>query len=170
MRQHRRKMASLPVSRCGKFPRKRKRPPGQPLNRVSNSITHKKSEVAAGLEPGKIGFAGRRLDRLGIEKSRCKGEGDERRVYSAWVPTKAKGRVIPVKTSSKVSQRNVSVTALEPKDLYTLEEAAYRLSTTLFAVRTLCREGALKHINIGHAWLVSPQAIQAFIREQEKAE
>lgn len=30
-----------------------------------------------------------------------------------------------------------SVTALQSKDLYTLEEVAYRLSTTLFAIRTL---------------------------------
>lgn len=71
-------------------------------------------------------------------------------------------------SSSEGSCRPVSITAPEPKDLYTLEEAAYRLSTTLFAVRTLCRDGELKYINIGHHWHVSPGAIQDFIYKRER--
>jgi len=44
---------------------------------------------------------------------------------------------------------------------------ALRMSTTVFAVRELCRSGQLKYVPIGHKWLISPGAIQQFIRERE---
>lgn len=68
----------------------------------------------------------------------------------------------------KSIERPISVTALEPKDLFTLPEVAYRMSTSLWAVRTLCREGRLKYVKTaGQSWLVSPGAIQEFIKKQE---
>jgi hypothetical protein len=39
------------------------------------------------------------------------------------------------------------------------------MSTTVFAVRELCRSGRLKFVPIGHKWLISPRAIQEFIDE-----
>jgi hypothetical protein len=46
--------------------------------------------------------------------------------------------------------------------------AAQRMSTTVFAIRELCRSGEFKHVPIGHAWLISPGAIQDFIRREEQ--
>ena len=74
-----------------------------------------------------------------------------------------KSSVVPIK-------QPVEVTALLPKDLYTIPEVAVRMSTTVFAVRSECRSGALRYIAIGHAWLISPQAIQDYIRRREKEE
>lgn len=54
-------------------------------------------------------------------------------------------------------------------DLYLMDipTAARRLSTTVFAVRRLCRTGKIKYLVIGHAFLISPQALQEFIRKTE---
>ena len=52
--------------------------------------------------------------------------------------------------------------------LYDLQTAAKLMSTTLFAVRTLCRDGKLKYVQVGHKWLVSESAIKLFISAAEK--
>lgn len=54
-------------------------------------------------------------------------------------------------------------------DLYLMDipTAALRLSTTVFAVRRLCRTGKIKFVVIGHGWLISPEALQEFIRKTE---
>ena len=59
-----------------------------------------------------------------------------------------------------------------PNDLFLMDipTAASRMSTTVFAVRTLCRDGELKYVPIGHKWLISPGAIQDFIRRKEQEE
>jgi hypothetical protein len=46
---------------------------------------------------------------------------------------------------------------------------ATMMGTTTFAVRELCRSGQLKYISIGHRWLISTSAMQAFITRAEKA-
>jgi len=46
--------------------------------------------------------------------------------------------------------------------------AAVRLSTTVFAVRELMRSGELVKVEIGHKWLVSPEALKAFIQKREQ--
>lgn len=51
--------------------------------------------------------------------------------------------------------------------LLTISQAAAVMNTTTFAVRSLYRSGELKVCPIGHAFLISPQAIQDFIRKQE---
>ena len=53
--------------------------------------------------------------------------------------------------------------------LMDIPTAALRMSTTVFAVRELCRSGQLKYVPIGHKWFISPGAIQDFIRKQEQA-
>lgn len=53
--------------------------------------------------------------------------------------------------------------------LHDIPTAAALMSTTIFAVRELCRSGKLKFVAIGHRWLISPQAIQEFIHENEQA-
>jgi hypothetical protein len=55
---------------------------------------------------------------------------------------------------------NAPVVIPQHKDLYTIPETAVRMSTTVFAIRELCRSGELKYVPIGHAWLISPGAIQ----------
>jgi|SRR6516162_252652 hypothetical protein len=47
--------------------------------------------------------------------------------------------------------------------------AALRMSTTVFAVRELCRSGQLNFVPIGHKWLISLSAIQDFIRTKGQA-
>ncbi|MGB2593266.1 MAG: hypothetical protein WBF09_20580 [Candidatus Acidiferrum sp.] len=47
--------------------------------------------------------------------------------------------------------------------------AARRMSTTVFAVRELCRSGELLKVVIGHKWLLSDEAIRDFIRKREQA-
>ena len=51
--------------------------------------------------------------------------------------------------------------------LLDIPAAAQMLGTTIFAVRELLRKGKIKYVTIGHKWLVSPQAIQEFIRNNE---
>jgi hypothetical protein len=63
---------------------------------------------------------------------------------------------------------NPPVVIPQHKDLYTIPETAVRMSTTVFAIRELCRSGELKYVPIGHAWLISPGAIQEFIRRKEQ--
>jgi hypothetical protein len=63
--------------------------------------------------------------------------------------------------------KNVICISIGEKLLLTIPEAAAMMSTTVFAVRELCRSGALKYVPIGHAWLISPEAIRAYIRQQE---
>ncbi len=66
--------------------------------------------------------------------------------------------------NQKIEQQVANLTELFLMDIPT---AALRMSTTVFAVRELCRSGQLKFVPIGHKWLISPGAIQQFIREQE---
>jgi hypothetical protein len=56
-------------------------------------------------------------------------------------------------------------------DLYLLDipTVAARMSTAIFAIRELCRSGKLKFVTIGHKWLISPAAIQEFIRNEQKS-
>lgn len=68
---------------------------------------------------------------------------------------------------SRDTQKQVSSEAFLPKELFTIPEVASKMSTTVFAVRELCRSGELKYVPIGHAWLISPRAIQEFIRRKE---
>jgi hypothetical protein len=42
------------------------------------------------------------------------------------------------------------------------------MNSTVFAVRELCRSRELAYIVIGHKWLLSPDAIRAFIRKREE--
>jgi len=51
--------------------------------------------------------------------------------------------------------------------LVDIPTAAAMLSTTVFAVRELLRKGKIKYVVIGHKWLVSPQALHEFIRNNE---
>jgi excisionase family DNA binding protein len=51
--------------------------------------------------------------------------------------------------------------------LVDIPTAAAMLSTTVFAVRELLRKGKIKYVVIGHKWLVSPQALQEFIQNNE---
>jgi hypothetical protein len=41
------------------------------------------------------------------------------------------------------------------------------MSTTVFAVRELCRSGQLKFVPVGQKWRISPGAIQDFTRAKE---
>ncbi len=71
----------------------------------------------------------------------------------------------------KQNNTQVAILPVTPNDLYLMDipTAAARMSTTVFAVRELCRSGQLKYVPIGHKWLISPGAIQDFIRKQELA-
>ncbi len=64
----------------------------------------------------------------------------------------------------------VEVPAVVPNDLFLMDipTAAQRLSTTVFAVRELMRSGELVKVEIGHKWLVSPEAIRNFIHKREQ--
>ena len=59
---------------------------------------------------------------------------------------------------------------MELADYYLMDipTAARRMSTTVFAVRELCRSGELVYVPIGHKWLISPDAIRTFIRRKEQ--
>jgi len=74
---------------------------------------------------------------------------------------------------SKVDAARTSGTSptVHPNDqyLHDIPTAAAKMSTTIFAVRELMRSGKLKFVVIGHKWLVSPAAIQEFIRANEQA-
>jgi excisionase family DNA binding protein len=52
-------------------------------------------------------------------------------------------------------------------DLYAIPEVARRLNTTVPAVRELIRSGRLRYLQIGHKMLISPTAIEDFIRTNE---
>ena len=69
-----------------------------------------------------------------------------------------------------VSSGTSPTLVVHPNDqyLHDIPTAAKLLSTTVFAVRTLMRTGELIYVAIGHRWLVSPQAIQDFIRRAEE--
>lgn len=56
------------------------------------------------------------------------------------------------------------------QDLFLMDipTAARKLSTTVFAVRQLLRDGEIAYVVIGHKWLLSPGAIQDFIRRKEQ--
>ncbi len=68
--------------------------------------------------------------------------------------------------NQRIEQQVVNPTELF---LMSIPTAALRMSTTVFAVRELCRSGQLKYVPIGHKWLISPGAIQDFIRSKEQA-
>ena len=74
-----------------------------------------------------------------------------------------------VRRSEVVPSAVIPVVNSNELDLYDIPTAARRMSTTVFAVRELCRSGKLKYVQIGHKWLISPAAIQAFIRAAEQA-
>ncbi len=74
-----------------------------------------------------------------------------------------------------MAKYNATVPAVVPlavnsNELFLMDipTAASRMSTTVFAIRTLCRDGELKYVPIGHKWLISPGAIQDFIRRKEQ--
>ncbi len=54
------------------------------------------------------------------------------------------------------------VPALEPK-LLTVREVAAQLGVCTATVYTLCAEGKLEHVRVGHAIRVTPRAVSAFI-------
>jgi hypothetical protein len=67
--------------------------------------------------------------------------------------------------NQKIEQQVANLTELFLMDIPTV---ALRMSTTVFAVRELCRSGQLKFVPVGHKWLISPGAIQAFIDRKEQ--
>jgi ABC-type microcin C transport system duplicated ATPase subunit YejF len=70
----------------------------------------------------------------------------------------------------QTENNNIKQLVLHPElFLMDIPTAALRMSTTVFAVRELCRSGQLKYVPIGHKWLISPGAIQDFIRTKEQA-
>jgi hypothetical protein len=66
--------------------------------------------------------------------------------------------------------RSIPPVVTNPNDLFLMDipTAAVRLSTTVFAVRELMRSGELVKVEIGHKWLVSPEALKAFIQKREQ--
>jgi excisionase family DNA binding protein len=68
------------------------------------------------------------------------------------------------------SNKKVRSVTSEASPLYLIDipEASRRLSTTVFAIRELIRSNKLKFIFVGHKQLISPQAIQDFIRASER--
>jgi excisionase family DNA binding protein len=61
----------------------------------------------------------------------------------------------------------VSSLAPTPALLHDIPTVARIMSTTTWAVRQLCRAGRLKFVRVGHRFLVSTQAIQAYISTNE---
>lgn len=57
--------------------------------------------------------------------------------------------------------------SVESLFLIDISTAARLMSTTVFAVRQLLRDGEIAYLNIGHKWLISPDAIRNFIRKNE---
>jgi hypothetical protein len=55
-----------------------------------------------------------------------------------------------------------------PKFLMDVPDAASSMCTTVFAIRQLCRSGMLRYSQPGHAFLISPDAIQDCIRLMEE--
>jgi hypothetical protein len=55
-----------------------------------------------------------------------------------------------------------------PKVLMDIPEAASSMCMTVFAIRQLCRSGMLRYSQPGHAFLISPDAIQDCIRLMEE--
>ena len=47
-------------------------------------------------------------------------------------------------------------------DLFDIPETARRMSTTVFAVRTLIRTNKLEYVPVGHAMLIAPEFIEAY--------
>jgi excisionase family DNA binding protein len=70
--------------------------------------------------------------------------------------------------SKKTRTAQFSPFGNEPLYLIDIPTAARRLSTTVFAVRELIRSGKVKYISVGHKMLISPEAIQDFIRANER--
>jgi hypothetical protein len=54
------------------------------------------------------------------------------------------------------------------KFLMDIPEAAASMCMTVFAIRQLCRSGILRYSQPGHAFLISPDAIQDCIRLMEE--
>ena len=74
--------------------------------------------------------------------------------------------------NSGASKKIPQATTLAPitdEALYLMDipTCARRLSTTVFAVRALIRSNKLKFISVGHKMLISPAAIQNFIKSSE---
>lgn len=64
--------------------------------------------------------------------------------------------------------------AIQPVDpsklyLYDLPMAAQLLSTNVWALRDEIKAGHLKYVQVGRKFLISPAAIEAFIRTKEQA-
>jgi hypothetical protein len=51
--------------------------------------------------------------------------------------------------------------------LYDLPTAARLMATNQWAVRALIKNGDLEYVPVGHAYLISPDAILEFITKQE---
>jgi len=62
----------------------------------------------------------------------------------------------------------LSISAAVQPLLYDISTTAVMLSTTVFAVRELCRSGKLKFVPLGHRWLISASAMQDFIAQAEQ--
>jgi hypothetical protein len=65
--------------------------------------------------------------------------------------------------SRKQPQQPVTPDAQAPSKknaLMDIPEAAVDMCTTVFAIRRLCRSGMLRYSEPGHAFLISPKAIQ----------
>jgi len=73
-----------------------------------------------------------------------------------------------IRKNAPVAVPTVVSPAVNDLLLMDIPTAARLLSTTIFAVRELMRSGDLVKVEIGHKWLVSPDAIRAFIHEREQ--
>ena len=68
---------------------------------------------------------------------------------------------MPAKKDSKPGPQ-----AVDPHQfLYDLPTTARLLATNVWAVRALIKDGKLKYVPLGHAFLVSPEHIKEFIRD-----
>jgi hypothetical protein len=89
------------------------------------------------------------------------------------------GRLVEGTTATKASDRPTiqpavsapSVFPCLPAEmlLYDIPTAARLMSCSTWALRTLCRTKQIAYIRIGHKFLISPDAIRAFVRKQEQA-
>jgi hypothetical protein len=75
---------------------------------------------------------------------------------------------MPDRRKAVQPQRELSMPAPTPALLHDIPATAQLMSTTTWAVRTLCRSGQLKFVRVGHRWLISPEAIRAFIQSAER--
>jgi hypothetical protein len=73
-----------------------------------------------------------------------------------------------VEDMPRQAKKTMSPAPLVGLFLIDIPTAAKLMSTTVFAVRELCRSRELAYVVIGHKWLLSSDAIRAFIRKREQ--